>query len=315
MPSMTDATSADDARHLLLVHTDRALTGGIEDPAVLAAVVGIERLVVATGSTDAATLRAAVEGRLALTGEQPAQEPGKAHGEGHGARVAELVAEAERHVVAGLLRRSTGQSIDAAVVNPEAGAYPVTTDATLVRAAVRAAQRSIDAMPYYGVRYGERGARFASSDSAWLVSLAPLEEGQAVRQVAWLSRVLAGRGMPSWLMELHLDELVAQVREAVDDAAVGALPAAAASLTVARRRHVDDDLIDRADTWAREAAGDDLPVPRTGALVAAASADVLLGVTADDHVLFDWLTDRERVGAEVAAAIHDVRDRVRSHAT
>lgn len=308
---MTDAASADEARQLLLAHADRALTGRVEDPAVLAAVVGIERLVVATGSTDAATLRAAVEGRFAMPGEQPRQEPG----EGHGARVAGLVAEAERHVVAGLLRRSTGQSIDAAVLNPEAGAYPVTTDATLVRAAVRAAQRSFDVMPYYGVRYGERGARFASSDSAWLISLAPLEEEQAIRQVAWLSRVLAGRGMPSWLMELHLDELVTQVREAVDDAAVGALPAAAATLAVARRRHVDDDLLDLADTWAQEGAGDGLPVPRTGALVAAATADVLLGVTADDHVLFDWLTDRERVGAEVAAAIHDVRDRVRRHAT
>ena len=301
---MTDRTSADEAHRLLLDQADRTLTGRVDDPAVLAAVVGIERLVVATGSTDAATLRAAVEGRL----------PELGHGAGHGTQVAALVAESERHVVAGLLRRSTGQAIDAAVVNPEAGAYPVTTDATLVRAAVRAAQRSFDVMPYYGVRYGERGARFASSDSAWLISLAPLGEEQAIRQVAWLSRVLAGRGMPSWLMELHLDELVAEVRAAVDDEAVGALPAAAASLTDARRQHVGDDLIELADTWAEEAAGERLPVPRTGALVAAATADVLLGVTPDDHVLFDWLTDRERVSADVARAIHDVRDRVRGRA-
>ncbi|KRE54522.1 hypothetical protein ASG70_10090 [Phycicoccus sp. Soil748] len=300
MRAMTDDVQAREARELLLAHADRTLTGRVEDPAVLAAVVGIERLVVATGSTDAATLRAAVEGRLTEFGP--------------GSHVADLVGQAERHVVAGLLRRSTGQSIDAAVVNPEAGAYPVTTDATLVRAAVRAAQRSFDIMPYYGIRYGERGARFASSDSAWLISLAPLDEEQAVRQVAWLSRVLAGRGMPSWLMELHLDELVAEVRAAVDDAAVGALPAAAASLTSARRRHVDDDLLALADTWTHEVAGDGLPVPRTGALVAAATADVLLGVTRDDHVLFDWLTDRERVSAEMAAALHEVRDRVRSRA-
>jgi hypothetical protein len=298
---MTAADPSDEARQLLLTHADRTLTGRVADPAALAAVVGIERLVVATGSTDPETLRAAVEGRLA--------------GHGPGSHVADLAAQAERHVVAGLLRRSTGQSIDAAVLNPEAGAYPVTTDATLVRAAVRAAQRSFDLMPYYAVRYGERGARFASSDSAWLISLAPLGEEQAVRQVAWLSRVLAGRGMPSWLMELHLDELVNEVRSAVGDEAVGALPAAAASLTEARRRHVGDELIDRADTWAVAAAGDALPVPRTGALVAAATADVLLGMAADDHVLLDWLTDRERVGPEVVAAIHEVRDRVRREAT
>jgi hypothetical protein len=41
---------------------------------------------------------------------------------------------------------------------------------------------------------------------------------------------------------------------------------------------------------------------------------VLLGVTADDHVLMDWLTDRERVGAEAAAAVLEVRERVRAHA-
>ena len=105
-------------------------------------------------------------------------------------------------------------------MNPGAGSYDVTTDATLVRAAVRAAQRSLDAMPYYGVRYGERGSRFATTDSAWLISLAPLSEERANRQVAWLCRVLAGRGMPSWLMELHLVELVAEVRSVAGDDAV-----------------------------------------------------------------------------------------------
>ena len=305
MAAMTDDATPDEARRLLLEHADRSLTGRVEDPAALAAVVGIERLVVATGSTDPSTLRAAVEGHL------PHEDSTVPAGSGYDAHVADLVGQAHRHVVAGLLRRSTGQSIDAAVVNPEAGAYPVTTDATLVRAAVRAAQRSFDAMPYYGVRYGERGARFASSDSAWLISLAPLGEPQAIRQVTWLSRVLAGRGMPSWLMELHLQELVAEVRAAVDEEAVGALPAAAASLTVARRRHVDDDLLDLADAWAVGLTGDELPAPRAGALIAAARADVLLGVTADDHVLVDWLTDRERVGAETATAHLEVRERVR----
>ncbi|WP_406830596.1 hypothetical protein ABEG17_16615 [Pedococcus sp. KACC 23699] len=297
---MTNVPATNEARSLLLAQADRTLTGRIEDPAVLAAVVSIERLVVATGSTVPDLLRAAVEGRL--------------EGSGPGSHVADLAAQAHRHVAAGLARRSSGQSIDAAVVNPEAGAYPVTTDATLVRAAVRAAQRSIDAMPYYGLRYGERGARFASSDSAWLISLAPLGTERAIQQVTWLSRVLAGRGMPSWLMELHLTELVAEVRAATHDDAVGSLPAAAEALTLARRQHVDDDLISLADTWAGHLAGDGLPVPRTGALVAAATADVLLGVTDDDHALMDWLTDPDRVGAKVSAAIHQVRDRVRLHA-
>lgn len=301
MTVMVNDPATDEARTLLLAHADRALTGPIEDPAVLAAVVGIERLVVATDTTTPALLRAAVEGRL--------------EGSGPGSHVADLAAQAERHVAAGLVRRSSGQAIDAAVVNPEAGAYPVTTDATLVRAAVRAAQRSIDTMPYYGARYGERGARFASSDSAWLISLAPLGTERAIQQVAWLSRVLAGRGMPSWLMELHLTELVAEVRGATHDDAVGSLPAAAEALARARRQHVDDDLLPLADTWAEDLAGNGLPVPRTGALVAAATADVLVGFTDDDHALMDWLTAPDRVGPEVSAAIHEVRDRIRHRAS
>lgn len=296
---MTDA-GADEARQLLLANADRTVTGPLEDPAVFAAVVGVERLVVATGSTDPEVLRAALQGRLP--------------DHGHGSDVANLVAEGERHVAAGLVRRTNRQAVDAALVNPDAGAYEVTTDATLVRAAVRAAQRSLDAMPYYGLRYGERGSRFASTDSAWLISLAHLGEERATRQVAWLCRVLAGRGMPSWLMELHLDELVAEVRSVAGEEAVGALPAAAAAVATARRRHVDDDLLVLADGWADDSLGDELPVPRAGALLAAATADALSGVTHDDHVLVDWLTDPARVRPEVADTIHWVRRQVRDTA-
>ena len=212
--------------------------------------------------------------------------------------------------MAGLIRRSTGQSIDAGVVNPASGGYEITTDATLLRAAVRAAQGSIDAMPYYGIRYGERGSRFATTDSAWLISLAALAESRAVHQVQWLSRVLAARGMPTWLLEMHLDALVSEVRSVADPAAVGSLPAAADALAVARRRHVDDELIRSADDWADEALRQDLPVPRTGALMAAAIADERSGVTRDDRALMDWVTDPARVETDVATRLLALRRRL-----
>src|SRR6478736_3307994 len=264
---VTQHVDGDHAHRILLDHADRKDTSPLEDPAVLAAVVGIER-------------------------------------------VAALVAEATRHVVAGLLRRSTGQAIDAGVVNPASGGYEITTDATLLRAAVRAAQGSIDAMPYYGIRYGERGSRFATTDSAWLISLATLAESRAVHQVQWLSRVLAARGMPTWLPEMHLDALVSEVRSVADPAAVGSLPATADALAVARRRHVDDELIRSADDWADEALGQDLPVPRSGALMAAAIADERSGVTRDDRVLVDWLTGPERAETDVATRLLALRRRV-----
>ena len=289
-----------EARQLLLDHVDRARTGPLEDPAVVAAVVGVERLVVATRSTEAAVLRLALEGRLTARDAPGADLK----------RVVELVAEAVNHVVAGLVRRDEGLPADAAVVNADAGGYEITTDATLLRAAVRAAQRSIDAMPYYGARYGARGSRFATTDSAWLVSLAWLDEPGAVRQVQWLARVLAARGMPSWLLEIHLDELVREVQSVAGSGAVGALPAAAADLAAARRRHVDDELMDDADRWAVEALGAALPVPRAGALLAAAVADTRSGLTRDDTALLDWLTDGERVPEGVASTLHEVHRRI-----
>lgn len=293
---MTTPDSADAVTELLLAHVDRATTGPLDDPAVVAAVVGVERLVVATGSTDAHVLRDALAGRPVAGADA-----------GH---VADLVAEARGHVAAGLIRRDSGQSVDAGVVNPASGGYEITTDANLLRAAVRAAQGSIDAMPYYGARYGARGSRFATTDSAWLISLAGLGTDRAIHQVEWLARVLAARGMPSWLLEIHLDALVAEVRTVADEDAVGSLPAAALALAAVRRRHVDDDLLRSADEWADEALGDALPVPRAGALMAAAVADQRAGVTRDDSSLMDWLTDPARAPETVVTALLAVRQRI-----
>ncbi len=293
----THAAYADAARALLLEHADRALTGPVEDPAVVAAVVGVERLVVATGSTDPDTLRAAVDA------------PEEAD---HG--VAEVVAEALASVATGLERRDTGEAVDAGVVNADAGRHEIVTDATLLRAGVRASQRSYDAVPYYRLRYGGRGARFASTDTAWLISLAEHDEDQAVTHVRWLARVLANRGMPSLLLERHLGALAAELRSVAGDDAAGRLPAAATALASTRRRHVDDELLARADAWADEALGAALPFPGTGVLLAAATADELAGLTADDLPFVGWLTYPERVRPEAAAAIRDVRDRIRAAA-
>ncbi len=183
---------AGEAAALLRTHADRAEAGVLTDPAALAAVVGVERLAIGAGTTDAAVLRG-------LLVDVP---PG----------LAGLVAEVVGRVDEGLARREVGRSPDAGMVNAEAGHHAVSTRAAPLRAAVRAAHATWQAFDYYEARYGGRGARFAGSDSAWLVSLAPLEADQAVAQVQWLARVLAARGMPSWLLERHLDDLSAEVR-------------------------------------------------------------------------------------------------------
>jgi heme oxygenase len=106
--------------------------------------------------------------------------------------------------ILGVIASGQYNDVLAGALNPDAGTHPIPNDVREVHAALLAGERSREAWPYYEARYGERGLRFTRSDSAWLVTL--LREGVevAARQIAWLGRVLAARGMPRYLLELHL---------------------------------------------------------------------------------------------------------------
>ncbi len=279
-----------EARALLREHAGREEAGLLDDPAVHASVVGVERLSLAAGTIDPEELRRLLD----------APPP----------RLAELVAELVGRVDVGLGRRDHGRQADASLVNADAGHHAVVAEAPVLRAAVRAAHATWAANPYYEARYGARGARFASSDSAWLAGLVPLRAEEAISQTEWLARLLAARGMPSWLLERHLDDLAQELRDSLGEAGAGALPAAAASLRARRDEVAGDDLLAQADRWVAAEVGDDAPVARTGALLAAAHADVRSGLVPDDASLVDWLTDPDRVPPAAGAGIRRVRQRI-----
>ena len=115
------------------------MTGSIADPAVLAAVAAVERFSVVLGSVDPVVLRAALQ-----QGDRVETST----------RVSAIVAQSLTQVQIGLARRAHGQPVDAGLVNHDAGSHGIATDAVLLRAAVRAAERSYDEMPYYTLRYG-----------------------------------------------------------------------------------------------------------------------------------------------------------------
>lgn len=282
--------SEDVARALLHHHADRHLAGRLTDGADAAAVVAVERLALALGTDEPAALRTALD-----------QDP-------------PAVAEVVEQLAAVLGHRSPGRGPDSGDLNAGAGHHEVTPDAGLLRTAVRAAAATYDAVPYYAARYGGRGARFAGSDSAWLVSLAHPAQPDPVGQVRWLSGVLAGRGMPSWLLERHLDNLVGALLREHGPGAAGGLPAARDDLAVRRRGVVDDDLLDDADRWVDAAVGEQSPVARAGALLAAALADVGTGLLGSDRALVDWLVDPVRCPPADAGALLGVRARVAEEA-
>lgn len=258
----------------------------------MAAVVGVERVAALVGSHHAPTLRTAISDGLAGPRDSD---------------LGALLAQLHQSVTLALTRPAGHWKADATVLNPATGGHSIAVDLDVLRTATRAAARSYAAVPYYVDRYGRRGAQFSVSDSGWIAHLVDAPPEAAAHQVTWLSDMLAHRGMPTWLMELHLTTMIEELTAAGLD--VGALPHALGVLEHRRRAVVGDDLMERAESWV-QAAVLAPPTAPTGRLVAAAVADVRSGVARTTAPLMDWLTHEDRSGPADAAALHDVHDRV-----
>lgn len=204
------------------------------------------------------------------------------------------------------------------LLNPEAGTHAIPGDPREIEAALRAGERTWREFPYYEWRYGERGARFTRSDSAWLVTLSGYDRAAAEQQIAWLGRVLAARGMPQWLLERHLDTLYEELVAAVPDRQpqYATLHHVAALLRHTREQQLAPDLFAALiDDFAQQ-VGDEWAarLPRTGGLLAAAVADEQAGVTQAVTSIHGWMTDPERFPPAWIAAVERTIARARQHA-
>ncbi|CAK0774838.1 heme oxygenase (biliverdin-IX-beta and delta-forming) [Gammaproteobacteria bacterium] len=201
-------------------------------------------------------------------------------------------------------------------INPEAGRHPVPTDDREIQAALRAADRCWQRFPYFEQRYGERGRRFARSDAAWLVTLAAYEPKRILQQARWLGRVLAGRGMPTLLLEDQLkilfEELINACPEKKSD--YEKLLLAAAALCESRRKHFSDKQIEALAEAFDQAVGREwhTRLPRTGALLAATVADEREGHENAVESLLAWLTDASRFPEVWVTAVRQTFAQARS---
>jgi heme oxygenase len=206
--------------------------------------------------------------------------------------------------ILGVIASGQYNDVLAGVLNPDAGTHSIPNDVREVHAALLAGERSRQAWPYYEARYGERGLRFTRSDSAWLVTL--LREGPetAAKQIAWLGRVLAARGMPRYLLELHLlelhRELVAQVPELADDYVM--FQTLAKQLASARHAVLRDAEFDALARGFAPGGVGPLEPGEAGQLLVAAVIDEKLGLAEAVASLTKWLADPANVsGAWVEA--------------
>lgn len=199
---------------------------------------------------------------------------------------------------------SDQQTQPAETVNPDAGSHEIIADPELLAACERAVDRTYEAHPYYSARYADRGRRFSSSDSGWLVMVAGAAREEAARQVAWLARVLAGRGMPTVLLEHHLSILAEEVREVgTRDDVAEALAEISAAMRAERHTAIDGAATARLEQeFDATTPGEPGRVERIGLLLVAAVADEARGLRNVVDSLMTWVGDVERFSPEWVAA-------------
>lgn len=183
-------------------------------------------------------------------------------------------------------------------LNPSAGDVPMPDDPREIDAALRAGRITWRLVPYYRWRYGERGEAFTRSDSAWLVTLCRHPQSHVHEQLAWLGAVLSNRGMPQWLLEIHLEVLFRQLNRTVPENATAyeKLLTASFVLSEARQRRISEESVERlSKQFARDVGA---PGHRwmlgTGRLLVAAVADEKAGMTHAVTSLESWLVDPKR---------------------
>lgn len=196
----------------------------------------------------------------------------------------------------------------ARTLNWEAGRHVVPQDEREIDASLRAGEQSRLRFPYYKLRYGTRGERFTRSDSAWLATLAGLDQVAIDKQITWLGHVLSARGMPQWLLENHLCVLHEALVSAVPEnaATYDRILHAAEMLGRNRRKHVSDDVMAACAAAFERYVGDEWnqKLPEAGSLLAAAVADEKQGITLALPSVEAWMVDENRFPQHWIDAVH-----------
>lgn len=199
------------------------------------------------------------------------------------------------------------QTSIAATVNPFAGMHPVTASPAEVEAVRRATEAALHETPYYLERYGERGRLFGGSDGGWLVTLCAGDAEFVERQVLWLGRVLASRGMPRWLLQRYLQLLHAELAAAGPEHAgkCALLMHGATLLERVQRLHLPEpDARTLVDTFGlRTDAGWLARLPGMGRILAGAVADEAAGISRAVEAVVEWAADPARFPGRWVSAV------------
>ncbi|HIJ40445.1 MAG TPA: biliverdin-producing heme oxygenase [Deltaproteobacteria bacterium] len=206
--------------------------------------------------------------------------------------------------------RKTNVPFHVTRINPEAGNHPIPEDEREIEAALRASDRGWAEFPYYEKRYGERGKRFSDSDACWLVTLTALDQESLKKQMDWLLRVLATRGMPSLMLEKTLCFLYNELAAAVPEktAMYEKLRGAADALKETRLRDIQEKDFQKLAGEFGQAVGPEMAASwkNTGELLVAAVADERNGTEGAVASVQGWLTDVDRFSGQWILAVNEI---------
>lgn len=197
-----------------------------------------------------------------------------------------------------------------AAINFEAGNHAMPQNPLEIVLALRAGRAAWEKYPYLEYRFGERGKRFTSSDSCWLVTLTRMSVESATKNLEWLRTVLASRGIPTVILEAHLAAISqalavefpeqAQQRARFDRFLV--------SRDSERRALVDAEsasqLIDQFDQRLR--ACDGLRIDSTAHLITSAWIDERSGITGALASVRGWFVDPDRFSNAWIANVNEL---------
>ncbi len=190
-------------------------------------------------------------------------------------------------------------------VNFEAGDHAMPQAPGEMELALRAGRDAWDRNPYLEMRFGDRGRRFTSSDSCWLVTLIHLPETQGVRSLEWLRSVLASRGISTVILGIYLQCIL---RLWMDEGfgATASGPGLARFLADREAERASlgyaVPVVERYERRLARCSG--LTVPSAATLIASAWVDERAGIVGALSSTLDWFTDQNRFTPEWTDIVH-----------
>jgi hypothetical protein len=195
-------------------------------------------------------------------------------------------------------------------INFEAGDHAMPQDPREIGLALRAGRAAWLKFPYLENRFGERGRRFTSSDSCWLVALTHMPVATASRNLEWLRTVLASRGIPTIILEGHLRAILTAFADEFPDRADMPIQfdPFLSKLEAERQALADAEnlpaLIGRFDGRLRECAG--TTVNSAVQLIVSSWIDERSGISGALATTRDWFTNSERFSSDWVVSVGEL---------